>query len=267
MKDHKRWVSEIFDRTASEYGKKSSSFFSYFGKRLVEHANIRPGQQVLDVATGKGAILFPLAEAVGPLGNVVGIDISKQMIKETSKEVLERNIHWIELKCMDAEKLDFPDNYFDFVFCGFALFFLPSIPTALSEFKRVLKSGGTLLVSTWGEDSRLDTLVNKEIKKFCNINSLIATPMWSEKELHEAFQEAGLTNIQIFEESKLFLHKTAEEWWNSLWSHATRAKLEQLSHDQITILRKQVLKDVNELDKGQGIVEDLEVYYGVAQKV
>lgn len=177
MKDHKQWVSEIFDRTAFEYGKKSSSFFSYFGQRLVEHASILPDQHVLDVATGKGAVLFPLAEAVGPSGKVVGIDISEQMIRETSKEVLERNIPWIELQCMDAERLDFSDNYFDFVFCGFALFFLPSIPTALSEFKRVLKSGGILVVSTWGEDSKLDTLINEEIKKYCNTNSLIATPL------------------------------------------------------------------------------------------
>lgn len=266
MKNHKRWVSEIFDRTAPEYGKKSSSFFNYFGKRLVEHANILPGQQVLDVATGKGAVLFPLAEAIGPLGKVVGIDISQQMIKETSKEVLERNIHWIELQCMDAERLDFPDNYFDFVFCGFALFFLPSIPTALSEFKRVLKSGGMLVVSTWGDDSKLDTLINDEIKKCSNTNSLIATPLWSEKELLRALQESGLHNIQIFEESKLFLHRTAEEWWESLWSHATRAKLEQLSSDQIANLHKQVLENVNDLDKGKGIAEHLEVFYGIAQK-
>ena len=49
---------------------------------------------------------------------------------------------------MDAEKLEFPDNSFDFVFCGFALFFFPSILKAVSEFKRVLKPGGRLVVST-----------------------------------------------------------------------------------------------------------------------
>ncbi len=124
MNDHKKWVSEIFDRTASEYGKKSSSFFSYFGKRLVEQVNVLPGHHVLDIATGRGAVLFPLADAVGPLGKVVGIDISQQMIAETSIEVLERDIHWVKLLCMDAENLNFPDSSFDSVFCGFGLFFL-----------------------------------------------------------------------------------------------------------------------------------------------
>lgn len=183
MNEHKKWVSEIFDRTASEYGQKSSSFFSYFGKRLVEQVNVLPDQHVLDIATGRGAVLFPLADAVGPLGKVVGIDISQQMIAQTSKEVLERGINWVKLLCMDAEHLDFPDNSFDYAFCGFGLFFLPSIPIALAEFKRVLKPQGKLVVSTWGKDSTLDLLINEEIKKISAANSLIATPLWSDREL------------------------------------------------------------------------------------
>ena len=266
MKDHKKWVSEIFDRTASEYGKKSSSFFSYFGKRLVEHVNVLPGQQVLDIATGRGAVLFPLANAVGPLGKVVGIDISQQMIAETSREILEKGVNWVSLLCMDAEHLDFPDNSFDHVFCGFGLFFLPSIPTALAEFKRVLKPQGKLVVSTWGEDSTLDLLINEEIKKISATNSLIATPLWSHEELDKLLKEASFEDVQIFEETKTFAHETAEEWWNSLWSHATRAKLEQISLDQLSNLRKKVIREATSLDNQNGLTEDLQVFYGVAQK-
>lgn len=266
MNDHKKWVSEIFDRTASEYGKKSSSFFSYFGKRLVEQVNVLPGQHVLDIATGRGAVLFHLADAVGPLGKVVGIDISQQMIAETSIEVLERDIHWVKLLCMDAEHLDFPDSSFDSVFCGFGLFFLPSVPTALSEFKRVLKPQGKLVISTWGEDSTLDLLINDEIKKLSVTNSLVATPLWSDREITKILNEASFKDIQIFEETKAFSHGTAEEWWNSLWSHATRAKLEQISSDNVANLREQVLKKASGLDKGQGIAEDLNVFYGIGQK-
>lgn len=265
MNDHKKWVSEIFDRTASEYGKKSSAFFSYFGKRLVEHVKVLPGQHVLDIATGRGAVLFPLADAVGPLGKVVGIDISQQMIAETSREVLERGINWVKLLCMDAEHLDFPDSSFDYVFCGFGLFFLPSISTALAEFKRVLKSEGKLVVSTWGEDSKLDLLINKEMKTISAANGLIVTPLWSGRELTKLLEEASFEDIQIFEETKTFSHATAEEWWNSLWSHATRAKLEQLSPDQLNNLREKVISTATSLDKQNGLTEDLQVFYGIAK--
>jgi ubiquinone/menaquinone biosynthesis C-methylase UbiE len=265
MHEHKKWVSEIFDRTASEYGQKSSSFFSYFGKRLVEHVNVLPGQHVLDIATGRGAVLFPLADAVGPLGKVVAIDISQQMIAVTSREVLERGINWVKLLCMDAEHLDFPDRSFDYVFCGFGLFFLPSIPSALVEFKRVLKPQGKLVVSTWGADSTLDLLINEEIKKISETSSLIATPLWSDRELTKLLREASFEDIQIFEETKIFSHETAEEWWNSLWSHATRAKLEQISPDQLKNLREKVISMARSLDKQNGLIEDLQVFYGIAK--
>lgn len=266
MSDHKKWVSEIFDRAASEYGKKGCTFFNYFGKRLVEQVAVHPTQQVLDVATGRGAVLFPLAEAVGPLGKVVGIDISRQMVKETSQELTEKNIHWAELQWMDAEHLNFSDQCFDFVFCGFALFFLPSIPNALSEFKRVLKPGGRLVVSTWGDDSELDKWVSDETKKLCITKGLIATPLWSESELRTALEDASFNAIQITEETKMFSYRTAEEWWDSLWSHGTRARLEQLSSDQLATLREKALEKANGLDNGNGIEEELHVFYGIASK-
>lgn len=196
----------------------------------------------------------------------MGIDISPQMIKETSEEVHKRNIQGIELYCMDAEHLDFPDNHFDLVFCGFALFFLPSIPSALSEFKRVLKPGGKLVVSTWGRDSNLDIMLNNEMKEYPSTKSLIATPLWSKAELYKVLQEAQFENIQIFEEIKIFLHQSAEDLWSSLWSHATRAKLEQLTHDQLAELRQKVQKKTKELENSQGIPEDLEVFYAISQK-
>jgi len=100
--------------------------------------------------------------------------------------------------------LKFSDQCFDFVFCGFASFFLPSIPNALSEFKRVLKPGGRLVVSTWGDDSELDKWVSEETEKLCITKGLIATPLWSESELRTALEDASFNAIQITEETKSF---------------------------------------------------------------
>lgn len=266
MNSHQEWVIEIFDKTAQNYGEESTSFFSYFGKRLTELAAIQEGQHILDVATGRGAVLFPVAEAVGPSGKVMGIDISGQMIKATESEAIEKKMHWITLQQMDAQKLDFDDESFDFVFCGLAIFFLPSIPLALSEFKRVLKKGGRLLVSTWGEDSALTTCLREEIKKLSHTKSLIASPLWDEVAFHKLLHTAGFYDIQIIEEFKTFYHCSPQDWWNGLWNYGTRARLEQLSEDQIAILQEKALAKVSQLNQGQDIPETFQVFYGIAKK-
>lgn len=120
----KQRVSGIFDGAASTYDQAGPRFFSYFGRRLVEIAQIPHQSKVLDVATGRGAVLYPAAQAVGSQGSIIGIDLSEMMIQETSKELVRKRLSpKVEVRLMDAENLQFPDETFDNVLCGFAVFF------------------------------------------------------------------------------------------------------------------------------------------------
>lgn len=262
---HKQWVGTVFDRGASQYGEGSGSFFSYFGKQLVKHVPVVTTWQVLDVATGKGAVLLPLAEKVGPSGKVIGIDISKQMLVETLSTIQKRDIDWVELFHMDAEELNFPDNSFDAIFCGFALFFFPSMSKALSECKRVLKPNGFLAVSTWGDDSKLDELVHSEMNNLCKTASLIVNPLWNMQALQNTLEMADFKNIKIIEETIAFLHHSKEDWWKSLWTHATRATFEQLTPEQLSHLHENVMKKATTLEQENGLREELQVFYGIAR--
>jgi hypothetical protein len=62
----KQKVSGVFSQVAVTYDRVGPRFFSHFGRRLVALAQIPGGAHVLDVATGRGAVLFPAAECVGP---------------------------------------------------------------------------------------------------------------------------------------------------------------------------------------------------------
>ena len=117
-----------------EYDAAGPGCFAYFGQRLVEELCIEPGHHVLDVASGRGAVLFPAADRVGPTGMIEGIDISEGMVRATTEDAIRRGIA-ARVSVMDAEQLEFPDGAFDRVLCGFGIMFFPDQEKALSEFR------------------------------------------------------------------------------------------------------------------------------------
>src|SRR5687768_13477137 len=149
-KAKKELIAAVFARAASNYER--IKYFWPLGQLLVKRAAISPGLSVLDIACGRGASLFPAAEAVGLTGRVVGVDISAPMAEQTETEIGRRGLLNVHARQMDAEHLEFPDASFDCVLCGFALGFFPRLEQALDEFVRVLKPGGRLATSTWGDE-------------------------------------------------------------------------------------------------------------------
>jgi ubiquinone/menaquinone biosynthesis C-methylase UbiE len=144
----KSQTQATFNQLASDYDLRGPGTFAYFGRRLVETVGVEPGHHVLDVATGRGAVLFPAAQRAGATGRVVGIDFAEAMVQATADQAKLDGVA-VALLQMDAEHLDFPDTTFDRVLCGFGVMFFPQLGQALGEFRRVLKPGGRLGVSTW----------------------------------------------------------------------------------------------------------------------
>ncbi len=260
---YKHWIEGIFDRASTEYGTAGCDYFNYFGERLVQMTTIPEHARVLDVATGKGAILFPLSKIIKYPGNITGIDISQQMVNETALEVTRQDIEGVVLQQMDAESLQFPDNSFDVVFCGFALFFFPSLQKALAEFKRVLKPGGILAVSIWGENKTMSSWAAGQAKIMGVQQSIVVPLMKTSQELYASLHQAAFADIHIKDETKTFTHATFEAWWQSLLSHGIRGYFEALSSEQMENLREEAHQKVVGSD---GIDETLQVFYGVAKK-
>ena len=112
-------VRAQFDTAALDYDT-GPGCFAYFGKRLVESAEILPDHRVLDVATGRGAAFFPAAELLSNAGEIVGIDLSDEMVRATNAEATRRGVPG-RAQVMDAEHLVFKDATFDRVLCGFGI--------------------------------------------------------------------------------------------------------------------------------------------------
>jgi len=156
----------IFSQTATIYDRVGPPIFSYFGQCLVDLADLDLGDEVLDVAAGRGALLFPLAAKVGPTGHVTGIDFSPDMVRETAKDIENRKLSYAEIRQMDAEQMSLPDALFDWVMCGFALWMFAEPTRVLHEFYRVLRRAGRVALSTWAADNPSQIWCNEVLRPF-----------------------------------------------------------------------------------------------------
>jgi len=123
--------------------------FGEWAARLVEAAGVAPGQRVLDVACGTGAVARAAAERAGNTALVVGLDLNDGMLAVARR--VRPDLEW---RSGDAAVLPFPDASFDVVLCQAALMFFADVDRALREMARVVTRTGTVAVQVW--DRRQD---------------------------------------------------------------------------------------------------------------
>ena len=125
--------------------------FGAWAPILVELAEPRPSERVLDVACCTGVVARIAATRVGPTGTVVGIDLNPGMLS-LARSLVSRDsrsggqLQWQEAS---ADKLPFPDGSFNVVYCQLGLQFFADRPAALREMRRVLGTEGRLAVMVW----------------------------------------------------------------------------------------------------------------------
>lgn len=116
-------------------------------------AGVRAGERVLDVAAGSGDLASQFSRRVGASGEVWLTDINYAMLQRGRDRLLDRGRPVPAIQC-DAERLPFPSDYFDCVSVAFGLRNMTNKDAALREMRRVLRSGGRLLVlefsRVWG---------------------------------------------------------------------------------------------------------------------
>ncbi|MFE2753441.1 class I SAM-dependent methyltransferase [Actinosynnema sp. NPDC059335] len=147
MSDARSVLRAAFDALAGAYDPAEVDYFRPVGRRVVELAGVGAGERVLDVGCGRGAALFPAAEAVGERGRAVGIDLSGAMVAATADEARSRGLRQVEVRRMDGQEPDFPPGSFDAVIGSMSVHMLPDTGAAFARFHELLAPGGRLCVS------------------------------------------------------------------------------------------------------------------------
>ena len=142
-------VGEVFDRVAERYDLMndlmSLGLHRVWKSFAIELARPRPGERLLDVASGSGDLARALLRRVAPGGEVWLTDVNRRMLQRGRDRLLDSGALAPAVQC-DAERLPFAAGYFDCVTVGFGLRNMTRKDAALEEMVRVLKPGGRLLV-------------------------------------------------------------------------------------------------------------------------
>jgi demethylmenaquinone methyltransferase/2-methoxy-6-polyprenyl-1,4-benzoquinol methylase len=145
----KNQIIKVFDTISDVYDKVNKILFfglhSVWRKKVVKILIDKKPVKILDIATGTGDLAIDLTKTNAK--NIVGVDISKEMLKIARNKVNNNNLNdIIEIQLGDAENLNFQDNYFDAITCSFGVRNFEDLPKALQEINRTLKPNGTFVI-------------------------------------------------------------------------------------------------------------------------
>ena len=219
------------------------SFWNYFGRRTIELASLPSGSRILDVCCGTGASALPAAEAVGPTGKVIGVDLANELLELARRKAVQQRLGNLTFEVGDMLSLRFPTESFDAVVCVFGIFFVPDMPRAVSELWRRIRPGGKLAMTTWGpnflqpaSDAFWRSIKNVRPDLFKGFNpwDRINDP----DTLTRIFVEAGIAPPKIVAEDRFHPINSAEDWWTIVLGTGYRGTIEQLTLAEQENVRK-----------------------------
>ncbi len=235
-------------------------------ERLIELAEIKQGDRIIDIATGIGEPAITAAKKVGIEGYVLATDISPQMLaiaKERTVSLGLQNI--VEFKEVDAEKiLDLqqlqqqPLSPFAAVLCRWGLMFFPNLASTLTNIYKILSSGGRIAAAVWSEPAKVPKLYTAIdiVTQKLGISSTTAYAHYP-----EILSPFSLANINIVNNALV------EAGFKDIHTEYLNITFEFLSAEDYTDFAKQIIAPIHNLLANETENRKEEIWKAVTEEI
>ena len=163
------------------------------GEEFVARLGLKPGMQVLDVATGTGNLAIPAAKTGA---DVTGIDIAPNLIEQATARAAAEGVEAI-FEVGDAEDLPYEDNTFDVVMTMFGAMFAPRPHVTASELKRVCKSGGLIAMANWTPEAFTGQMFKAGAKHVPPPPGMPSPVLWGSEDTVRERMSDGISDLQM----------------------------------------------------------------------
>jgi ubiquinone/menaquinone biosynthesis C-methylase UbiE len=223
--DRVQRVARTFDAVADEYDQSGVSFFRPIASRLVGLLRIGPGERVLDVGCGRGAVTLPAAAAVGDTGSVTAVDVAPAMVAHTRTAAERGGFGNVSVAVLDATRPSLPARSFDVLAASLVLFFAPDPAATLAAWLRLVRPGGRVGVTTFGEQDEAWKQVDDLFRPYLPpgfLDPRVSTeddPFASDATMERLMEDAGGEDVRTVREPFTVHFEDAEQWRR--WSLGT----------------------------------------------
>lgn len=245
-------AARTYDAAADSFDAPPLGFWARHGAATIARLSLPEGAEVLDVACGSGASALPAAEAVGPRGRVLGIDLSSELLGLARRKAAARGLRNTTFRRADMTGSGFPDRSFDAVVCVFGVFFVTDMAGLVAELWRLVRPGGQLAVTTWGPDLfapasrhwwRAVARERPDLVAAFNPWDRIVAP----ESVRRLLEDGGVTDPRVTACDDAQPVERPEDWWTMVMGSGLRWTVEEMGPAAAARVRAANLRMIGEL--------------------
>jgi ubiquinone/menaquinone biosynthesis C-methylase UbiE len=238
------------------------------GHDLIELAELRPGEDVVDVACGTGVVTRLAAQRIGDGGAAAGVDVNPGMLQVARSVAGDTAIEWHEAS---AEALPLGDATFDVALCQMGLQFFPDRPGALREMRRVVRPGGRIILNVPGPTPPPLAVLEQALRRHIGpaAGGFVATvfSLHDTDEVRTLLEGAGFTEVQARSQRKTLSLPPAESFlWQYVYSTPVADAASKLDEDARADLQQEVVTGWEPFAEDGALVLEVDVTSAIGRR-